>query len=624
MLRVLIGKYGGELIDLSKRLDAETDIVLDCVRERDEFKRAYSDVELRLHNFDKYLTQLFFNEHPTTAWNVEVWEDVRRLFQGRLDEPITLQIASEWCVVHAFDFNKVFWERARNCRVYTWMFNDEFTGLELVLKQVLFRFNYFKDIVAGLVIDSMYINKTIRTNHKDIVTNGVHSLSSEFAMSDIDNETTVENFLLDVAQYYNAEFFINPENGCLTMKQRQTVLNDVNHDLDRLMRDNSEPEIDDSDLRTYDYVHLNLNIKKPDPLTVKIKKTRHVEKILQVINIARGDAANTLLIELANYQNIPSTEFKIEITGNTTFNGINDIWTAELVTRSGKNYIRLSGHTVPYLQSTNNDGTFTWLTIVEGGFTDEFLGYEHLYVIPFKTVNIESGFSEATGLVSNNDGMTQFAEVTVPQGPIGTTHRIVVRHYSETDRRIVKVIVGNEVTTFTDTLGNKGNQIGSGHIGPPTSFDPGLIKDVESLPQYFGSAGLWTGDVWLRYDEMKGIWDSYISVIQQDQSVIPTGKIFEFAPNMKSKEGRVLKFLEFLELFGSESITALYEQWRPFFLTHRKVRTELKGKGYGVGDSMLSTKNIFPNDFTSDKRLVIKNPKIHLMKEYTEVEAYTI
>jgi len=525
MLKITIAQHGYEAEDITNRLDYESDVVMDCARERDAFKRAYGDVALRLSNLDGYFKRLFLALHPRTWWDVEVWDSGRRLFVGRIESPIGFNLKDEWVNITVFSLDKLFWEFAKSYKLCRNFFPGTITSTSQDLFNVqLVSSNYFLALFSSVTMDSIYTNRTIR------IAPDAPPAIALFSLINLHADTTVEEFLLDAAKYYNAEFFIDPVTKAMTMKQRSVVLSDIKHDIDAVIQDDQPIDAADTDGDTYDYIHLSLGLTKPAPM-------------------------------YAQFRTAPTAT----------------VW----------------GIVVP---------------IATAGFKGQISGWAYTYVFIYNGVEIESNYSDRSGAFGGSpDGVTLYnAMLTVPTGPTGTTKRKIFRWYGAENYVQVGEIADNITTQFLD---NKVDDV---------------IPTISGWPSFYQKK-YFTGDVWFQYNETTGQWTSTAGYQDQSTFTIPSGKIFELSPRMRKADGTTISLYELCELFGSEPITGnVLDQWKPLFLTRRKVVCSLRGKNYAVGDSAVSYNGIFPNDFTLDPRLVIKNPKVHLTKEFTDVEMFTI
>lgn len=559
MLRVMLGQQGSQMVDVTSKLDADTDLICDCQTELDTFQRAFGDVELRLHNYDKFFTNLFLSQLPSIWWNVEVWNSTRRLFQGRIQPPITFDIRNEWVTTKTFSLTKLFWDIAKTQRIVFQTVNttgmDTVTALStinavppMMLQDFLnlqtinnvaigadgLSFQPFAGLFSAVDIDPVYTQNEIPIkmfptytwtfttfgNLPAILTNVQRSVAPAF--NDLAPDNTIESLLLDMAKYYNAEFYINPENGHLVMKQRQTVLNDVRHNVDQLLLDDTAIEVDDIDQNsTYDYIHLSANFVKPNPMSA--------------------------IIQAAD----PGT-----------------------------------------------------------GFSKYIPGWVYTYTIQGPQIELESDFSDLSQGFTYTDGKEHEAVLTIPIGPIGSLSKRIYRFYGTDANKngIFKLVaeIPASQTTYTDSFGD--------------NLDQNINLPGEGTPR----PGQNVGDVWISYDLSLGQWNVIYGYRGQD-NVSVTGRVFELDPQISFSNGSKATLYDFANIFGNEvDLNAVRDRWLPFFLPHRLVRCAFNDQKYAVGDSAVSYRGYFPNDYTVDPRMVIKRAQSHMMREYTDIEMFTI
>lgn len=201
----------------------------------------------------------------------------------------------------------------------------------------------------------------------------------------------------------------------------------------------------------------------------------------------------------------------------------------------------------------------------------------------------------------------------IPAGPAGTERRILYRKdaYDTTGtfRIVGNIPNGNSPTQVWDAVGI------------------GLLYSNGILPQIDGSAG-----AWYHFDESDGTWDDPIVDIPAGENT-PPGKILDVSPKIQFTEpGRkdLLRafsrrdvYAFFLKSFNiGEELTRL--RWQDVFRTRRLIRAKVEGVDWEIGDSLVSEKGSFPNDFTVDKRMVVKKATVDLNDETAILEARTV
>jgi hypothetical protein len=283
MISIRLGEKGQPLEDVTNRLDNTSDVILDDIQELFTFKRAFADVQLRLGNLDRYFSTLFLSREPTTWWSLEVWVDSERKFDGRIESPITFDIKGEWVTFTAFSIDKLFWEKAQSTNILmTWVKPDPVWTLRRFLEyQLISNFAYdeesnvinvFQDFFAVLDMDPIYENRSMNffPNYSSVFP---YNRPAAYTYADLSPDNTIDQLLLDMAVWYNAIFFIDPLTGHVTMKQRQTVNRDMQHDIDNLLRSNGSIDVDDANQNGYDWVHLSADLRVPDSPTVELERS---------------------------------------------------------------------------------------------------------------------------------------------------------------------------------------------------------------------------------------------------------------------------------------------------------------------------------------------------------------
>ncbi len=255
-----------EFIDLMNppRLDVNSDLVLSQDRERDDFKRTVEDVKLRVSDQVNELTTKFRAYPITSNWEVNILDEGRQLFRGRIQRPIQSDVKSDWLEIQAYSKNKDFWDKCKVTRITKYIpyagTVDEFG--EWKLPGNIIRGNCDKFISDGLFtgyyIDSFYENRRIAFSR------GRANINNSFGWyGQLSPKMTLFDLLTAMSLYYNAEIFIDPETDNLTMLKRNAVQNDEEHDLDELILNDEEIRYDDTDGKKYDYLHTTISLEKP-------------------------------------------------------------------------------------------------------------------------------------------------------------------------------------------------------------------------------------------------------------------------------------------------------------------------------------------------------------------------
>ena len=259
-----------EFIDLMNppRLDNAADIVLSQDRERDEFKRTVEDVKLRVSDMSNELTALFRSYPITSNWEVNVIDDGRQLFRGRIERPIRSDVIADWLEIQSFSKNKDFWEKCKVTQIlkdirYPFIADDEkgsWMSPENIIRGNCDRF-IPEGLFKGYTVDSLYADRRIAFSRAR-TSNG----NSFGWYGQISPDMSLFDLLTAISKYYNAEIFIDPETDNLTMLRRNAIQNDVEHDLDDIVLNDEEIYFDDTDARKYDYLHAVVAVEKPLPI----------------------------------------------------------------------------------------------------------------------------------------------------------------------------------------------------------------------------------------------------------------------------------------------------------------------------------------------------------------------
>lgn len=263
-MNIIFGIVGQTATDITKYSDSDSTIILTQELERQAFQRVVDDVTLRLSNLAGFFTTEFAAITPTTRYEVQIFDGGRRLFLGEIDnESINFEMNEEWVTFDAFSKNKIFWDRARATKVDT---RTSLHQLTITYKTVMEMFTFqlirtpFAEIFTEMSVDSLYANRNIRW-HKTV---SDPTIGNNGKFDDLEEETTVQSLLDAMGRYYNAEFFVNPDDGKFTMKRRADILSDTQTLLDNLLvEDGIDLELVDRDKA--DFVHTFNAIPLPNP-----------------------------------------------------------------------------------------------------------------------------------------------------------------------------------------------------------------------------------------------------------------------------------------------------------------------------------------------------------------------
>jgi hypothetical protein len=135
-----------------------------------------------------------------------------------------------------------------------------------------FNLNQFiqSGLFDGYSVASLYVARQIRFLSDSFDPN----VGNDGRYIDLDPQTTMFELLTALSLYYNAELFIDPETNKLTMIRRNTVQNDLEHDLDKIIINTEPITYYDTDEKKYDYLKSAIQIPKPDTLSGIIVRRR--------------------------------------------------------------------------------------------------------------------------------------------------------------------------------------------------------------------------------------------------------------------------------------------------------------------------------------------------------------
>ncbi len=533
-----IGIYNETPLDVTDRLldphgtegitGTETELTQEL--ERDSFERVVEDVELQLSNIDGVIGDLFLSKPNSTIWECIVQGDEgRKLFRGRLEQPINFDVRSQIVTARILSINKAFWNMA-NLSYLLHRYNpvtDIYTTVRWILEnEVQASILVFMNV--GLEIHSSFENRPIRAWGDSTDPN----IGNVGKYADLASDTTVKELLVAMATYYNAEFFIDPETNKFTMYPRGVILNDTNVNLDEIMLDD-QVEFDSSDEKKFDYVHLQVGIPKPFAPT----------NLGPVAISSGGDTISQLLAEyhVTNVVDVGGVEVESEPS-----------------------------------DASNN---------VQIMFFDPAQVYRY--------------------------GWSLF----IPAGVDGTVARKLYRYVGKRGTFFVARIEGNDKSVVN----------GAGLAGT-------IYTDIVSI----GAIDLSSSnkmnydkpsqDVYLGYDETNGKWTTVIGL---NNPLTNGAFIFEITPKLRFNDGvggiRQYAIYDAFHFFGNEGyFDGISAQWLGMLITRRRIKCAVTGTNYRFGDSFYSKKEIFPNDYTPDRRMVAKYVKNQLMSDKSIFQLITV
>jgi len=136
---------------------------------------------------------------------------------------------------------------------------------------------------------------------------------------------------------------------------------------------------------------------------------------------------------------------------------------------------------------------------------------------------------------------------------------------------------------------------------------------------------------WFSFDELTGDWTTIPDAPKGMNT--PQGTIFDIIPTLHfmSPYNRSVQLEDepantfdfFMRRFDPSDETTR-TKWADLFRTRRLVKCKVTGIDYEVGDSVVSSAGLFPNDLTADKRLVVRKAACNLMDNTSQLELVTV
>ena len=580
-MKVTLQRNTDPEIDLSARIDAESEVQDSQEIELDVMQRAVDDVQLSFSNLDGYFSTLFLSEPPSTVFKMRIYDDTmqpqRLMFKGRMTTPKTFSVRDQKLNLRIFATEKLFWENAGLTRVlydyknYISQFMkpnvSPFDTVQNFLSEQLIGRTEFSGLISNLVVDPAFASRPVRI----YVTYSKINIITRGCFFSIDQTMTISELLAAFALYYNAEFWIDPETDSLMMTPRCAVLNDTQTDLDSILEDDEDISFDDCDDLKYDYLHAALSLPPPgDPAWVTT-----------VYNFISGFASS--------------------------FDGISN---SASYLQNGIPKVITSGY---------DEGPYAW------GYT---------YSVSIDGVNyIESPMSSIckdTGpqLLLRGVELLRNAVLIIPTGPTATVFRTIYRYGFISIRgedgigQWVSIKIGtiqdNTTTIFVD------NQ-----------------ADSRDISQVYYSQQMASGDIYYSYDEVKGVWNApVVNPTSSFPLVSPIGggiRIFDILPGIRfqflptnsntggSYATATATTGDVYDFFGSEpSSQTFVEHFIDLLRIKRRIKATIKGTAYRIGDSFISRRGIFPNDYTPDKRAVARIVQNRFIAQRSYVELVTL
>lgn len=140
-----------------------------------------------------------------------------------------------------------------------------------------------------------------------------------------------------------------------------------------------------------------------------------------------------------------------------------------------------------------------------------------------------------------------------------------------------------------------------------------------------------TVGAWYTFDELTDEWTKILDAPKGEHT--PSGAIFDIIPTLhfmspydrsKPQEDDPFNVFQFFVEAFNVAEEPTRTRWADLFRTRRIVKCKVTGIDYEVGDSVVSSRGLFPNDLTADKRLVIRKAVCNLMDNTSQLELVTV
>ena len=239
----------------------------------------------------------------------------------------------------------------------------------------------------------------------------------------------------------------------------------------------------------------------------------------------------------------------------------------------------------------------------------------HAWIITFVIGGSECLRTERVEFTLPSAGAPHKVWLDIPLGPVGCTGRRLYRKDAN-DRtgtfRQVKYWNDNTTISTYDTTG-----IALLAVSPVMPY---IVNTV------------WGENAWYSFDEKTNIWGDPVIDIPKGVNK-PTGIILDITPQLLFTEpGNPLQVLEydggsvykhFLANFNIDE-SATRTRWVDVFRTRRIIGAKVNGTAFDIGDSFVSAKNLFPNDFTTDNRMILRKAESELLSKTSRLSLMTI
>lgn len=571
-MTIRMSKYGSG-VDVEIQTDiADSNIVkLRQELERQMFQRTFQDIKIRLNNLRKKYTSFFMALQPTDRIDITVFDEQRCTFFGQIDNAsIEFQIRHDWIEFSAFSTNKQFWDHAKRTKVITRMQGPyfgtyDYYSLEFIL-QVQLQRPPFDSLFTGYNIDVFYKNRNIRGwDGSDEYPNEDPSIGTIGRFGDLDPSLTMNELLLAMAKYYNAEFFIDPGTGQFTMKKRGDILNSLDTNIDDILHEDVEPKLVPFD-QAFDYIQAIFSVPKIDsPI---------LDYVAQICSTPEGQGSGTNNCNVWN--GLHSGVYVTDLTPTPSY--------------------RLTALLQLGASTVETEFSDELLVELERPGDDE---YDRSYNVALQI----PGYNIKGITVLKRYLWRQF--VTVVNGGLGYDYFPIAE------------FAGNAMTSFVDDIAYP-------TISRTVHPLPVKTPPVMAYVRYNEKNGVWEdpiydfegnnapdGDVFVAIPELRWIDpNDPTNVIDSRTGNIYTYYVFRFF----GSEGGV-----------PDSINILYQQYIDLFRRRQKLICQLKGTNFAVGDSLVSMKILPVKGLaTSRTRFLLRSADININKRRSDIEAVNV
>lgn len=429
---------------------------------------------------------------------------------------------------------------------------------------------------------------------------------------ELDSSTTVKELLQAFAIYYNAEFFINPENGKLTMRKRNTPVKATQTpiDIDELVQDDETLEIELADDQRIDYIKTVLQTPKPDaPIPLQNILDSHglfgifswrLTFVAQYASyVLESDAgAETTPIRLGHAAGgeIVSVGFellRIPVSNRERLASrrlYRQQWTGEFDPGGaylGPGQPKTGYYLVAEIPGNNTQGTKHTITDINAASDEITTADDH----GFQTGQLVA--IDGTGTLDHLDGKAWKVSAT----PTSKKFKIGI---SLTANGSTGQVWGN--VDFVDRNTHTGTIM--------------IPRDRGIIPTY------------LRYDEDSGTW---LDPIFADGTIPePAGEIFDVTPTLRFSNvhatGSILQYslIDLISFFGGLKdfdLGIFQEQWKEMFMVKRRLRATCNSLDFRLGDPLKSSGRHLSTRLLKGGNLVVKKASMKLLLESTALEA---